>query len=230
MQIANNYEQLIQSIEKTKNLAKKAFGNSDIFLEKFISNARHIEIQVFGLGEKKALHFYERDCSIQRRFQKIIEESPAPKIEQSIIDEMAENAVNFVTNQKYEGAGTIEFIYDIDNKKFYFLEMNTRIQVEHPVTEMITNFDLVAMQIKFALKMNTDSIDQNKINKSGHAIECRLYAEDPTKNFLPSPGKITKLKIPNIGLTNIRLDIGVDEGDEISFYYDPMIAKIISKV
>jgi 3-methylcrotonyl-CoA carboxylase alpha subunit len=229
MQIANNYEQLIQSIEKTKNLAKKAFGNSDIFLEKFISNARHIEIQVFGLGEKKALHFYERDCSIQRRFQKIIEESPAPKIEQSIIDEMAENAVNFVTNQKYEGAGTIEFIYDIDNKKFYFLEMNTRIQVEHPVTEAITGFDLVAMQIKFALKMDIDSIDQNKINKSGHAIECRLYAEDPTKNFLPSPGKITKLKIPNIGLANIRLDIGVDEGDEISFYYDPMIAKIISK-
>ena len=113
MHIANNFEQLIQSIEKTKNLAQKAFGNSDIFLEKFISNARHIEIQVFGLGEKKALHFYERDCSIQRRFQKIIEESPAPKIEQSIIDEMAESAVNFVTNQKYEGAGTIEYIYDI---------------------------------------------------------------------------------------------------------------------
>ena len=229
MQIANNYEQLVQSIEKTKNLAKKAFGNSDIFLEKFISNARHIEIQVFGLGEKKALHFYERDCSIQRRFQKIIEESPAPKIEQSTIDEMAKSAVNFVTNQKYEGAGTIEFIYDIDSKKFYFLEMNTRIQVEHPVTEAITNFDLVAMQIKFALKMDINLIEQNKINKSGHAVECRLYAEDPTKNFLPSPGKITKLKIPNIGLTNIRLDIGVDEGDEISFYYDPMIAKIISK-
>ena len=113
------------------------------------------EIQVFGFGEKKALHFYERDCSIQRRFQKIIEESPAPQIEKSIIDEMAESAVNFVTNQKYEGAGTIEYIYDIDNKKFYFLEMNTRIQVEHPVTETVTNFDLVAMQINFAL---------NKIN------------------------------------------------------------------
>ena len=229
MQITNNYEQLVQSIEKTKNLAKKAFGNSDIFLEKFISNARHIEIQVFGLGEKKALHFYERDCSLQRRFQKIIEESPAPKIDQSIIDEMAESAVNFVTNQKYEGAGTIEFIYDIDSKKFYFLEMNTRIQVEHPVTETITNFDLVAMQIKFALNIEIDSIEQNTINKSGHALECRLYAEDPTKNFLPSPGKITKLKIPKTNLTNIRLDIGVDEGDEISFYYDPMIAKIISK-
>ena len=229
MQIANNYEDLVKSIEKTKNLAKKAFGNSDIFLEKFISNARHIEIQVFGLGEKKALHFYERDCSIQRRFQKIIEESPAPQIEKSIIDEMAESAVKFVTNQEYEGAGTIEFIYDIDNKKFYFLEMNTRIQVEHPVTEMITNSDLVSMQIQFALNLDLDSIEQNKINKTGHAIECRLYAEDPSKNFLPSPGKITKLNLPNTGLTNIRLDIGVDVGDEISFYYDPMIAKIISK-
>ena len=229
MRIANNYEELIQSIEKTKNLAKKAFGNSDIFLEKFISNARHIEIQVFGLGERKALHFYERDCSIQRRFQKIIEESPAPEIKDSIINEMAESAVNFVTNQNYEGAGTIEFIYDIDNKKFYFLEMNTRIQVEHPVTEMITNSDLVSMQIQFALNLDLKSIEQNKINKSGHAIECRLYAEDPAKNFLPSPGKITKLNLPNTGFADIRLDIGVDEGDEISFYYDPMIAKIISK-
>ena len=229
MQIVNNYSELFKSIEKTKNLAKKAFGNSDVFLEKFIKNARHIEIQIFGFGEKKAVHFYERDCSIQRRFQKIIEESPAPKIEPDIINTMAENAVNFATNQKYEGAGTIEFIYDVDEKKFYFLEMNTRIQVEHPVTESITNSDLVEMQIKFALGINLDFIEQNKINRTGHAIECRLYAEDPSKNFLPSPGKISKLKIPNVGLTNIRLDIGVDEGDEISFYYDPMIAKIISK-
>jgi len=229
MQIVKNYNELVKSIEKTKNLAKKAFGNSDVFLEKFIKNARHIEIQIFGFGEKKAVHFFERDCSIQRRFQKIIEESPAPKVESTIINKMAESAVNFATNQKYEGAGTIEFIYDVDEKKFYFLEMNTRIQVEHPVTESITNSDLVEMQIKFALGIDLDLTEQNKINRTGHAIECRLYAEDPSKNFLPSPGKISKLKIPNVGLTNIRLDIGVDEGDEISFYYDPMIAKIISK-
>jgi len=229
MQIVNNYSELVKSIEKTKNLAKKAFGNSDVFLEKFIKNARHIEIQIFGFGEKKAVHFYERDCSIQRRFQKIIEESPAPKIEPDIINTMAESAVNFATNQKYEGAGTIEFIYDVNEKKFYFLEMNTRIQVEHPVTESITNSDLVEMQIKFALGINLDLTEQNKINRTGHAIECRLYAEDPSKNFLPSPGKISKLKIPETSSTNIRLDIGVDEGDEISFYYDPMIAKIISK-
>jgi len=229
MQIVKNYNELVKSIEKTKNLAKKAFGNSDVFLEKFIKNARHIEIQIFGFGKKKAVHFFERDCSIQRRFQKIIEESPAPKIEPEIINKMAESAVNFATNQKYEGAGTIEFIYDVDEKKFYFLEMNTRIQVEHPVTESITNSDLVEMQIKFALGIDLALTEQNKINRTGHAIECRLYAEDPSKNFLPSPGKISKLKIPNIGLTNIRLDIGVDEGDDISFYYDPMIAKIISK-
>ena len=121
---------------------------------------------------------------------------------------MAESAVKFVTSEKYEGAGTIEFIYDIDNKKFYFLEMNTRIQVEHPVTEMITNSDLVSMQIQFALNLDLDTSEQNKINKKGHAIECRLYAEDPTKNFLPSPGKITKLNLPNTGFANIRLDIG----------------------
>ena len=229
MQIVNDYNELVKSVEKTKNLAKKAFGNSDVFLEKFIKNARHIEIQVFGFGEKKAVHFYERDCSIQRRFQKIIEESPAPKIDTEIINKMAESAVNFATNQKYEGAGTIEFIYDVDEKKFYFLEMNTRIQVEHPVTETITNSDLVEMQIKFALNVDLDLTEQSKINRSGHALECRLYAEDPSKNFLPSPGKISKLKTPSANSNNIRLDIGVDEGDEISFYYDPMIAKIISK-
>ena len=228
MQIVNNFNELKSAIEKTKNLAKKAFGNSDIFLEKFIRNSRHIEIQVFGHGEKSAVHFYERDCSIQRRFQKIIEESPAPKVEQSIIKEMAEMSVNFASDQKYEGAGTIEFIYDIDQKKFYFLEMNTRIQVEHPVTEEITGVDLVELQIKYALNLDSTSILQSDISKNGNSLECRLYAEDPKKNFLPSPGKITKLRFPEIN-KDIRLDIGVDEGDEISFYYDPMIAKIISK-
>ena len=228
MQIAKDYNQLKEVIEKTKNLAGKAFGNSDIFLEKYIANARHIEIQIFGYGEKKAIHLYERDCSLQRRFQKIIEESPAPNIERETINQMSECAVNFSSNQKYEGAGTVEFVYDVDNKKFYFLEMNTRIQVEHPVTEQITGLDLVEMQIKFALKINDHTLQQDKILRSGHAIECRLYAEDPSKNFLPSPGKISKLSIPKL-TSNDRLDIGVDEGDEISFYYDPMIAKVITQ-
>ena len=228
MQITRDYNQLVEAVEKTKNLAEKAFGNSDIFLEKFIENARHIEIQIFGFGENGAIHFFERDCSIQRRFQKIIEESPAPNINDNIINKMSECAVKFATNQKYEGAGTIEFIYDIDKEKFYFLEMNTRIQVEHPVTEVVTNTDLVEMQIRFALKMDNYKSQQNDVSRKDYAMECRLYAEDPSKQFLPSPGKITKLRIPK-NLKNIRLDIGVGEGDEITFYYDPMIAKVIAK-
>ena len=228
MQIVNNFNELKSAVDKTKNLAKKAFGNSDIFLEKFIRNSRHIEIQVFGYGEKSAVHFYERDCSIQRRFQKIIEESPAPKVDPSIIKKMAEMSVKFASDQKYEGAGTIEFIYDIDQKKFYFLEMNTRIQVEHPVTEEITGVDLVELQIKYALNLDSTRVLQNDIIKKGNSLECRLYAEDPKKNFLPSPGKISKLRLPEV-TKDIRIDIGVGEGDEISFYYDPMIAKIIAK-
>ena len=228
MNIVNNFNELKSGIEKTKNLAKKAFGNDDIFLEKFIRNSRHIEIQVFGYGEHNAIHFYERDCSIQRRFQKIIEESPAPKVEENILKQMAEMAVKFASDQKYEGAGTIEYIYDIDQKNFYFLEMNTRIQVEHPVTEQITNTDLVELQIKYALNLSSERLMQNKVVKYGHSIECRLYAEDPKKNFLPSPGKISRLRLPEVN-KDIRIDIGVGEGDEISFYYDPMIAKIICK-
>ncbi len=228
MQIVNNFNELKTAVDKTKNLAKKAFGNSDIFLEKFIRNSRHIEIQIFGYGERNSVHFYERDCSIQRRFQKIIEESPAPKVDQSIINEMAQMSVKFASDQKYEGAGTIEFIYDIDQKKFYFLEMNTRIQVEHPVTEEITGIDLVELQLKYALNLDTSQVLQSKISKNGNTMECRLYAEDPKKNFLPSPGKISKLRFPGVS-KDIRIDIGVGEGDEISFYYDPMIAKIICK-
>ena len=228
MQIVNNFEELKLGIEKTKNLAKKAFGNSDIFLEKFIRNSRHIEIQIFGYGDKNSVHFYERDCSIQRRFQKIIEESPAPKVDKELINKMADMSVKFASDQKYEGAGTIEYIYDIDQKKFYFLEMNTRIQVEHPVTEEITNVDLVELQIKYALNLESKTIKQNEIQKEGNSMECRLYAEDPKKNFLPSPGKIEKLRLPEID-KNTRVDIGIGEGDEISFYYDPMIAKIICK-
>ena len=223
MQIANNYENLVQSIDKTKNLAKKAFGNGDIFLEKFISNARHIEIQVFGFGEKKALHFYERDCSIQRRFQKIIEESPAPQIEKSIIDEMAESAVKFVTSQKYEGAGTIEFIYDIDNKKFYFLEMNTRIQVEHPVTEEVVDFDLIKEQIKVAAGIK---ISGRNYLPQLHAIECRINAEDPKNDFRPSPGMITNFHAP--GGHGIRIDTHVYANYMIPPFYDSMIAKLIT--
>ena len=227
MSIVQNHKDLAGAIEKTSTLAEKSFGNGDIFIEKFITNARHVEIQVFGFGSQGSVHLFERDCSMQRRYQKIIEESPAPEIDRSIIDSMAAAAVKLASDVKYEGAGTVEFIYDMDEKKYYFLEMNTRIQVEHPVTELITNNDLVSMQIKFAFDRKSKFLKQDKVSSYGHAIECRVYAEDPSKNFLPSPGKIQKMRFPPIP-NGIRLDWGYDEQDEVSFHYDPMIGKIIS--
>ena len=227
MSVAHNFSELKKTMEKTSNLATKAFGDGTIFLEKFITNARHIEIQIFGFGKQSAIHMHERDCSMQRRYQKIIEESPAPNIELSIIKSMSKAAVELSSNVNYEGAGTVEFIYDLNEKKFYFLEMNTRIQVEHPVTELITNCDLIAMQIQFAFDRKKKFLQQEDITSYGHAIECRVYAEDPAKNFLPSPGKITQLIIPDIP-DGIRMDWGFNQGDEVSFYYDPMVGKIIS--
>lgn len=227
MNVVNNFLELESAIEKTSSLAQKAFGDGSIFLEKFITNARHIEIQIFGFGKNGSVHLYERDCSMQRRYQKIIEESPAPNIERSVIDEMADAAVKLASYVNYDGAGTVEFIYDINEKKFYFLEMNTRIQVEHPVTELVTNNDLISLQIIYALNPEKKTLSQSKILSSGHALECRVYAEDPSQNFLPSPGKITALDIPAIP-EGIRLDWGFEQGDEISFYYDPMIGKVIA--
>ena len=227
MSVAHNFSELKKTMEKTSNLATKAFGDGTIFLEKFITNARHIEIQIFGIWETISIHMHERDCSMQRRYQKIIEESPAPNIELSIIKSMSKAAVELSSNVNYEGAGTVEFIYDLNEKKFYFLEMNTRIQVEHPVTELITNCDLIAMQIQFAFDRKKKFLQQKDITSYGHAIECRVYAEDPAKNFLPSPGKISQLTIPDIP-DGIRMDWGFNQGDEVSFYYDPMIGKIIS--
>ena len=227
MSVAHNFLELKKTMEKTSNLADKAFGDGTIFLEKFITNARHVEIQIFGFGKKSAIHMHERDCSMQRRYQKIIEESPAPNIDLSIIESMSKAAVELSSNVNYEGAGTVEFIYDLNEKKFYFLEMNTRIQVEHPVTELITNCDLIAMQIQFAFDRKKKFLQQEDITSYGHAIECRVYAEDPAKNFLPSPGTISQLMIPDIP-NGIRMDWGFNQGDEVSFYYDPMLGKIIS--
>lgn len=227
MNVVNTYEDLEKAIEKTTSLAEKAFGDGSVFLEKFITNARHIEIQVFGFGDNGSVHLYERDCSMQRRYQKIIEESPAPNISRDIIDEMAQSAVKLSSFVNYQGAGTVEFIYDMDAKNYYFLEMNTRIQVEHPVTELVTNNDLISLQIKYAFNRKSKFLKQDKISSYGHAIECRVYAEDPSQNFLPSPGKISQMILPHPP-NGIRLDWGFDENDEISFYYDPMIGKIIS--
>ena len=202
--------------------AKNAFGNEKIYLEKFIPNPRHIEIQVGGDGKGHAIHLGTRDCSMQRRHQKIIEEAPAKNIDQDALNKTYEASINLCKKLKYEGAGTIEFLYE--DGEFYFIEMNTRIQVEHPVTEMITGFDIVKAQLRIALGMDI-KLDQESINFFGHAMECRINAEDPV-TFQPSPGKITKMHTP--GGFGIRYDSHIYGGYTVPPYYDSLLAKIIT--
>jgi len=218
-------EQLEQVVTATQSMAGKAFGDGSVFLERFVPKARHVEIQVFGFGEAGAIHLYERDCSLQRRFQKVIEESPAPLLPAQTRDRMAAAAVALCRHTGYRGAGTVEFIVDAESFEFFFLEMNTRIQVEHPVTEMVTGLDLVEMQLRFA-RGDLAAMAQDQVATRGHAIECRLYAEMPEKNFLPSPGPLTRFR-PPAEAEGLRIDSGYREGDAVTPYYDPMIAKLI---
>jgi len=218
-------DQLRAAAESTQSMAQKAFGDGTIYLERYIERARHVEIQVFGFGNGQAVHLYERDCSIQRRFQKVIEESPAPGLPDAVRMRMAEAAARLCRDQRYAGAGTIEFVVDADTLEGWFLEMNTRIQVEHPVTEMNTGRDLVAMQIEQA-RGTLRAMAQSDIVARGHSIECRIYAENPAKNFMPSPGRLTRLVLPKAA-PDVRIDSGFREGDEVTFFYDPMIAKVI---
>jgi len=217
--------ELETAVAATQKLAEKSFGDPGVYLEQFVDPARHIEIQVFGFGDGRAVHLFERECSIQRRFQKIIEESPAPGLPDTVRSAMGEAAVALARQQRYSGAGTIEFVVDADHR-FYFLEMNTRIQVEHPVTEMVTGLDLVELQIRLARGDDLSFLTQEAIKSSGHAIECRIYAENPARNFLPSPGPLTQFQPPPTS-DSIRVDTGFIEGDNISFHYDPMITKVI---
>lgn len=228
MQLVESQDKVRAVAESTQSMAERSFGDGTIFMERYIPRARHVEIQVFGFGDGRAVHFYERECSIQRRFQKIIEEAPAPGLPADVRDKMAQAAVDLTASQRYSGAGTVEFIVDADTFEFFFLEMNTRIQVEHPVTEMTTNSDLVAMQIKLAFGEDLSAVTQDTIVQAGHAIESRIYAEDPNKMFLPSPGTLTAFDVAAIyDDPAVRLDTGVREGDQITAYYDPMIAKLI---
>ncbi len=220
-------EDLSKTVEATQALAEKSFGDGTIYLERLVARARHVEIQVFGFGDGRAVHMYERECSVQRRFQKIIEETPSPGITAQMRTAMADAAVALVKQERYRGAGTIEFVVDAENGAYYFLEMNTRIQVEHPVTEMTTGLDLVALQIRLARGDDLSALTQESIRPSGHSIECRLYAENPAMNFLPSPGPLRRFQLPN-GIDGLRIDAGVREGDHITFHYDPMIAKLAS--
>jgi 3-methylcrotonyl-CoA carboxylase alpha subunit len=209
----------------TQSMAAKAFGDGAIYLERYVPLARHVEVQVFGFGDGRAVHFYERDCSTQRRFQKVIEEGPAPGLPEATRQKMAEAALRICEKQCYEGAGTVEFIVDARTFEFYFLEMNTRIQVEHPVTEMNTGHDLVGLQIDVA-RGAVAALEQGAITSRGHSIECRIYAENPARHFMPSPGTLERFRLP-VACREVRIDSGYREGDRVTHFYDPLIAKLI---
>ncbi|MEH7011910.1 acetyl-CoA carboxylase biotin carboxylase subunit [Neobacillus niacini] len=222
MVLCENEQALIKSFASTKSRALAYFGSDEVFIEKYIAEARHVEVQIFGDHEGNIVHLFERDCSIQRRHQKVIEESPSPFLSEGTRRKIYETALKAAKAVGYTNAGTIEFIVD-EKENFYFLEMNTRLQVEHPVTEMITGVDLVEWQILIA-QGEPLPMQQSQIKSSGHAMEFRLNAEDPVR-FLPSPGKITKLVWNE--MPGIRIDAGYQEGDTVTPYYDPMIAKCI---
>jgi acetyl-CoA carboxylase, biotin carboxylase subunit len=222
MRLVEREEDLKNALEASQSEALASFSDSSVYVEKAIVRPRHIEIQVFSDKHGNHVHLGERECSIQRRHQKVVEECPSPINDADLRQKMGECAVLVAKAVDYVGAGTVEFLVSDLDKSFYFLEMNTRLQVEHPVTELVTGIDLVREQINVAWGEKL-SFTQEEIRWKGHAIECRVYAEDPDNNFLPSPGKITRLKLPQG--SGVRDDGGIYEGSEISIYYDPMISK-----
>ncbi|MEH7234879.1 acetyl-CoA carboxylase biotin carboxylase subunit [Bacillus sp. JJ1562] len=225
MVCCHSEQELQKAFQTTKTRAKSYFGNDEMFIEKFIPNARHIEVQIFGDHHGNMVHLFERDCSIQRRNQKVIEETPSPFLSDETREEICNAAIKAAKFVDYTNAGTIEFIVD-EQENFYFLEMNTRLQVEHAITEMITNLDLVKWQLLVA---NGEKLplSQKEISHEGHSIEFRVYAEDPIK-FFPSPGKIEEFTLPHND-KGVRVDNGYETGTTVTPFYDPMIAKIIVK-
>jgi len=223
MRIAQSDAELREGFRLAGSEAQSAFGDSRVFIEKYITSPRHIEIQIIADGHGNAVHLGERECSIQRRHQKVIEEAPSPFLDEKTRAAMGAQAVALAKAAGYRSAGTVEFIVD-QKRKFYFLEMNTRLQVEHPVTELVTGYDLVELMIRIAAGEKLP-LTQKDVKLTGWAIEARLYAEDPRRNFLPSIGRLTRYRPPQGD--GIRVDSGVEEGAEISIYYDPMIAKLI---
>ncbi len=221
MKVVTNEKEFESLFLTAKTEAKKFFGNDEVYIEKFFQNPRHIEVQVLS-GKNRTVHLHERDCSIQRRHQKLIEETPSPLLNDQIRNDLFEKTVKMVSQIGYEGAGTVEFIFE--DGKFYFLEMNTRIQVEHPVTEVVTGIDLIKEQIWIAYDGNT-ALKQEDIIPRGHAIECRINAEDVSKNFQPSPGEITMCHQPSGFRT--RVDGAIFQGYKVTPYYDSMICKVI---
>jgi acetyl-CoA carboxylase biotin carboxylase subunit len=223
MRIVYEPSELEEAIESASRQAKAYFGDETVYIEKYIEEPRHIEVQILGDEQGNVIHLFERECSIQRRYQKIIEESPSPTLNQEVRNKMGEAAVRIGREAGYSSAGTIEFLVD-RNLNFYFLEMNTRIQVEHPVTEFVTGIDIVEEQIHIASGHKL-RLSQEDISQRGHAIECRIYAEDPSNNFQPSPGLMTFYSEP--GIPGIRIDTGIASGTEIKSSFDPMISKLV---
>ena len=223
IRIVRRKEDLAKAFESAKSETKAAFGDDALYMEKVIEHARHIEVQILGDDYGNVIHLGERDCSLQRKNQKVLEEAPSPAVPQSVREELCAAAVRAAKAAGYQSAGTIEFLYD-RSKQFYFMEMNTRVQVEHPVTEMITGVDIIKEQIRIADGKRL-SIAHKDVTISGHAIECRINAENPEKNFRPSPGTITDMYLP--GGKGIRIDSAIYSGYTIPPYYDSMVAKLI---
>lgn len=221
MQVVHTPDELQKAFDSTMQRAASYFGDGTLFLEKWLANPHHIEVQVMCDTHGNAVHLFERECSVQRRNQKVVEESPSPFLDEATRARLLDVALRGAQQIGYTNAGTMEFIFDED-KSFYFLEMNTRLQVEHPVTEAITGLDLVEWQIRIAAG-EALSFTQEEVRKTGHALECRLYAEDPV-TFFPSPGTLTRLTLPE---EDVRLDFAVVEGSAVTPFYDPMIGKII---
>jgi acetyl-CoA carboxylase biotin carboxylase subunit len=224
MRIVNEEGELTEAIESARREALHAFGDERLLIEKYVANAHHVEFQIFGDQHGNLVHLFERECSVQRRHQKIIEETPSPLITPELREQMGQAAVAAGQAVNYYNAGTVEFIVDPDTLKFYFLEMNTRLQVEHPVTELVTGIDLVHWQIRVAAGERFPFI-QSHFTQRGHAVECRIYAEDPTNGFLPSTGKLLQFIEPRG--PGIRVDSGFAAGDEVTHFYDPLLAKLI---
>ena len=223
MRVVESEENFIEGLDSAKREAMNSFGNDIVLIEKFIQNPRHIEVQVMSDTHGNHLHFFERECSIQRRHQKVVEETPSMALTEENRDSITKTAVQIASGINYEGAGTVEFIMDADGK-FFFLEMNTRLQVEHPITEMVTGSDLVRLQILVAAGL-TLPMKQEDIKQSGHAIETRIYSEDPDNNFMPAVGTISH--VGSTSLNDVRLDSGYVDGNEVTINFDPMLAKLI---
>jgi acetyl-CoA carboxylase biotin carboxylase subunit len=224
MRVVQSASSLAEALASARREAQSAFSDSRVFLEKFIPSARHVELQVLGDRQGRDISLFERDCSVQRRHQKILEESPSPALDEDLRARMAAAAVAVAQAAAYVNAGTVEFLLDPDSGKFYFLEMNTRLQVEHPVTEILTGVDLVLAQLQLAAGEPLSPAWETALAR-GHALECRIYAEDPARDFAPSPGRILRWESPQG--PGVRVDSGYAQGDEVPLHYDPLLAKVI---